>query len=273
MRTLENWKQWKAKCALGLCDNDVRRELQGFVSVKFMHFVRIGMDWAGRQGSPGAAVSVAEAWHRFETHFRLHKSPDGKSFKVWLFARKNTRGYGIQEAVEAGATVLVRDVVREYLRKECPDLRMVSFSGGAGGSAPDGQVLSVEELLPCEADTARAVEERELDAMAREEAPGAFAQLNRKQRVALLAYQAGLSLIHPTAIKAAECSRTTLHASFRSALAGIAAAARARYAHEEMRMQALLACRMYEHVGRLAFAWGKSELGIDGFCNGIEGMG
>lgn len=272
MQTLENWQQWKAKCALGLCDKTVKRELRGFVSAKFTHFVRMYTDSERAQAPAVSMMPAAEAWHRFETHFRLHHSPAGKSFKAWLFTRKNTRGYSVRETVEAGATLLVRDVVREYLRREYSDPRMVSYSEGTGGISPDDQPLSVVELLPCQSDTTMMVEERDLDELARMESLAAFAQLDRKQRVALLVHQAGLSLGHPMAIKAAKCSGATMYNAFRSTLAGIAALARSRYAREEPTVQATLACRIYEHVSGLAFAWGRSDIGVSKFCKRIEGL-
>jgi hypothetical protein len=272
MRTLEDWREWKVRCALELCGAPARHELQGFVAAKFAHFIRAYT--ASRQGplSIGGGVSMAEAWHRFETHFRLHNSPGGKSFKEWLFSRKNTKGYSAQESVEAGATVLVRDVVRELLRREYRAARTISYSEEIAGPVAE-ESPGVEELLPGGNDTGRIVEERDLDELARRASEHAFAELDHRQRVALLAHQAGLSLVDASVIGEARCGRGTMYAAFRGALACIAACARLRYASEERGVQAVLACRMYSHVSRLVFAWGKAETGLVAVCSRIEAMG
>ena len=270
MQTLANWQEWKDKCALALCAEDTRGQLPGFVHSRFSHFAQAYAGTTNAGTASGLIPSSGEAWHRFETHFQLHDSPGGKKYKEWLFARMETRGYSAQESVEAGASLLIRDVVREYLRREHSSRRMVSISHGVAGCSGEGETLSVEDLLPGTLDTTRAVEERELDAMARSDAEGAFARLNRRERVALLAHAAGMSLAHPEAVKAAGCGRSALNAAFHSALTGIAACTRECHPREAASVHATLACLMFEHVGRLVNLWGKSENGCTPICMWME---
>jgi hypothetical protein len=270
MQTLANWQEWKDKCALALCAEDTRRLLPGFVHSRFSHFAQAYAGTTNAGSASGLIPSSKEAWHRFETHFQLHDSPGGKKYKEWLFARMETRGYSAQESVEAGATMLMRDVVREYLLREHSSRRTVSISQGAGGSSHEGTTLSVEELLPGTMDTTRAVEDRELDAMACADAEGAFARLDRRERIALLAHEAGMSLAHPEALKAAGCGRSALNAAFHSALTGIAAYARECHPREEATVQATLACLLFDHIRSLVFLWGKSENRRAPFCKWVE---
>jgi hypothetical protein len=270
MQTLANWQEWKDKCALALCAEDTRRQLPGFVHSRFSHFAQAYAGTTNAGSAAGLIPSSGEAWHRFETHFQIHDSPGGKKYKEWLFARMEARGYSAQESVEAGATMLLRDVVREYLRREHSSRRMISISHGAGGSCHEGMTLSVEELLPGTLDTARAVEDRELEAMACTDAAGAFARLDRRERIALLAHEAGMSLAHPEALKAAGCGRSALTAAFHSALTGIAAYTREYHPREGKAVQAALACLLFENVRRRVFLWGKSENGGTPFCKWME---
>jgi len=270
MQTLANWQEWKDRCALALCGEDARRLLPGFVHARFSHFAQAYAGTTNAGTAFGVIPSSSEAWHRFETHFQLHDSPGGKKYKDWLFAGMETRGYSAQESVEAGASLLIRDVVREYLRREFSNRRMVSMSQGAAGCSGAGEPLSVEDLLPGTTDTRCTVEDREFDAMARLDAEGAFAALDRRERIALLAHAAGLSLAHPQAVKAAGCGRSTLNAAFHGALHKVAACVRERHPGEAASVQATLACLMFAYVNRLVSLWGKSENDCVSLCKGMR---
>jgi hypothetical protein len=270
MQTLANWQEWKDRCALALCGEDARRLLPGFVLARFSHFAHAYAATTNAGAASGLIPSSSEAWHRFETHFQLHDSPGGKKYKEWLFAGMETRGYSAQESVEAGASLLIRDVVREYLRKEHSSRRMVSMSQGVLCCPGERETLSVEDLLPGTVDTMRAVEDRDLGALARSDAEWAFAGLDRRERIALLTHAAGLSLAHPEAVKAAGCGRSTLNAAFHGALNGIAACVRERHPREAASVQASLACLVFEHVNRLVLLWGRLENDCASLCKETE---
>lgn len=266
MQTVEHWREWKEKCALALCGEEARRLLPGFVHARFGRFLEAYAQTTNAGRSSGVTPCAGEAWHRFETHFRLHDSSGGKSYKQWLFAEMEGRGYAAQESVEAGATLLLRDVVREYLRREYSSRRMVSISERRGMGACGGDGLSLEELLPGGMDTAREVEERDLGELARAESVAAFGRLGRRERIALLAHNAGLSLAHPEALQAAGCGRSALNDAFHSALAGIAVYVQAQHSRDDKSVQAALACLLLAQIRALVFSWAKSENGCARLC-------
>lgn len=270
MQTVANWQEWKEKCALALCAEDARRSLPGFVHARFSHFVEAYVRTTNAGSASGLIPFADEAWHRFETHFHLHELPGGKTYKDWLFAHMEEKGYSAQESIEAGATLLLRDVVREYLRREHSSHRMISTNARVDGSASDGASPSLEELLPGLLDTTRDVESRELQEVAHADSAAAFARLDRRERVALLVHEAGMSLAHPEAIRVAGCRRSALNDAFHGALTGIAAYAREHHLREDRSVQASLACLMFEQMRRLVFFWGKSENGCAQFCRLIE---
>jgi hypothetical protein len=270
MQTIDNWLEWKEKCALALCGEDTRRLLPGFVHARFSRHVEAYVRTTNAGSASGVTPSAGDAWHRFETHFQLHSQPGGKAYKDWLFARLEEKGYSAQESIEAGATLLLRDVVREYLRREYSSHMMVSANARLGGDVREGAGPSLEELLPGTMDTIGEVEDRDLEDMARADSPAAFARLDRRERIALLVHQAGMSLAHPEAMNAAGCGRNALNDAFHSALAGIAAYAREKHQREDRSVQASLACLTYEKVRHLVFRWGKSENGCAHFCRLIE---
>lgn len=269
MQTIHNWREWKERCALALCGEDTGRVLTGFVHARFVRFVEAYIRTTNA-GSPMAVTPDArESWHRFETHFRLHARPGGKSYKEWLFSQPEGRDYLPQESVEAGASLLVRDVVREYLRREFSADWMVStgerVSIHGGNSAP-----TLEELLPGAADTAGDIEARDMEQAVRADAEAALFRLDRRERIALLAREAGMSLAHPEALKAAGCGKSALNDAFHSALTAIAGLVRERHPCEAKDVQASLACLTFGKVRGLVVTWAKLENSCRRFCEVME---
>jgi hypothetical protein len=270
MWTMAHWQEWKDTCALALCGEDARRALPGFAQARYAHFAHAYATTTNVEHVPALIPTAAEAWHRFETHFRLSNGPGGKSYKDWLFARVQQHSGSPQESVEAGASLLIRDVVREHLRREFSSRWIVSASAkpdpaGFGDGSP-----SLEELLPDEADTEREVQNRDLDELARAGAGAAFARLDARERIALLAHEVGMSLAHPEATRAAGCGRSVLNTAFHSALMRIADGIRRQFPNEGRTVQACLACRVYEHMRRMVLAWGRSENRCAVFCKYVE---
>lgn len=270
MQTIDNWIEWKQKCALALCSGEAKQSLTRFVHARFARCVAAYLHTTNSTDPAAVVPDAGESWHRFESHFRLHAGPGGKSYKDWLFAAPaGGRAYSTQESVEAGASLLVRDVVREFLRREHSASWMVSTSAPASGSC--GETPTVEELLPAAADTVAGVEKRELDRLAGADAEAAFLSLDRRERVAILVREAGVSLAHPDAVKAAGCGKSVLNEAFHSALSRVAATVRNRHPGEERKVQASLACIALERVRRLVRHWAGSETACSRFCRAIEG--
>lgn len=258
MQTIDDWIAWKEKCALGLCSAKTQDVLRGFARARFYHFAAI---YVGATNTPDAGVLTpepAEAWHWFETYLRLRNTREGKCYKRWLFARARQAGAPTLDAVQGGATLLMREVVRERLRQEYSRRWMLSLDApiGRGGSeaAP-----SLRELLAGDDDPAGDVEERELGRMAQEEADGALDSLDRRERVALLARELGLSLAHPAVVRAARCGRSVLNTAYHRALSGLAGRVQSRHPREHASALGRLTCLVYEAVKERIFLWGKSE--------------
>lgn len=260
-------------CALALCGEDTRRFLPGFVWVKFARFVEVYGQAVNSKSVQDLIPSANEAWHRFETYCQLRKRVDGKAYKKWLFARIEGKDYSTQKTIEAGITLLMRDVVRDYLRQEASDYPAISLDKGRSAN-PDGDMpLNPEELLPGEPDmTIRTVEALELDEIARKESATLFAQLDRKKRIALLSHEAGLSMAHPKTLKAARCGHSVMNTAFHEALAGIAKHARKCLPEDDRTVQASLACRMFAQVCQAIVHWGKTEKRCTHLCMSLPGI-
>ena len=258
---LEDWTQWKATCALGLCAAGTRAALQEFAHSRFCRYMASYASVVQNAGAGSLTPSPGESWHRFETHLRLHNTREGKSYKEWIFARQALRESTLLDCIQGGATLLMRDVVREYLRRETSPANMVRLeaplAAGAGGT--DGSALTLEDLLPGAADTRDEVSEKEIRDMADAAAMPVFDAIPRRARVALLARELGLSLAHPEVVAAAGCGKSVLFTTYRKTLESLAGAVRERHPGLDRATLAELCIRLFETVRHTAVVWGRSE--------------
>jgi len=184
---LPAWEAWRRACALDLTPEAPRRTLISFLARRFHGGVRRAAAGLPRGRVPGdtACAGLFESW------CALNDCRHGKAYKDWLFARGD-QSIG---AVESGVSLLMRRVVREWLRMERPLTAQRSFQGKLG---PAG--LTLEDLLPDPADAFMLLDEaawraRRLGEIRRD--------MNRAQRVALSARARGLPFTHPSVTAAA----------------------------------------------------------------------
>ncbi len=247
MPELKQWREWTVQCALGLCAAETRAELRAFVSLRFRHYARKCCFLTNADDPVQLFPSPADAWHLFESRLRLHQSPAGKSYKQWLLARG---GEGADRALmESGVSLLVRDVVREYLRREHMPRTFGSLEQPVPGLT--GEAVSLRELLPGDADTAATVEQRELDALAETCARDVMDRLSRREQVALLARETGRSITDPAVLQAAGCGKSELSRAYHKALETLASHVRSRFRQEDREHCAAIACATLEWVKAL----------------------
>jgi len=273
MPALNQWTNWKTLCALGLCDQDTQAALHGFAYARYRHFAAA----AGLSPMHDLASLTpvpAQAWHWFETYLRLHTNRAGKCYKDWLFARCGGEGGLSIDAIQGGASLLMRDVVRERIRREFPGKMMVAFDapfpGVAGARLPGLDELLADTGCP---DAAETVARRELGTMAAAEAQAAMASMNHRQRVALLARELGYSLVHAEVLAVAGCGKSVLNTAYHDALLGVAGHVRSRYPREAQSTLASLAILVFDRIRQLVTEWGKSELRCTRLFNCSKGIG
>jgi len=269
------WIEWKKACALDLCSARSQAVLQEFAGRRFTTFFQrcaaSGAGAAHRGLSASASGSDRDAWHLFETHLVLKSTQGGKRYKDWLFAQARMGHAGAFDAIQGGATLIMRDVVREYLRREYRPRAHVSLQTPVASAEEGGSPMSLQDLLPGSVDPAREAALREYEALAAEHAADVFEGLSRHERVAVLARTLGISFAHPTVAQAAGRGRTVLGGAYQSVLRGIQTALRERYMGDDpesirhLRLMTVLALK------NLACAWGKSEGGCPEFFEGIGG--
>lgn len=258
MSTLEYWKTWKERCALALCSAETRKAMQAFAYSRFFRFASLYSKTTNAGGSRSLTPDPAQAWHHFESWLCLRETREGKSYKEWLFARDSVRGNPTLDSVQGGATLLMRDIVREFIRREFSARWMTALDAPIG-STDERTLCSLGELLPGSADTSSAVGLRELESIADVEASEAVDTLGPRERIALLAREYRLPLSHPAVLSVARCGKSAMNSAYHSALISIAEFTRSRYASEDRETQALLTIMVFERVKTSIVSWGESE--------------
>ncbi|MEI6970438.1 MAG: hypothetical protein WCL44_02890 [bacterium] len=273
MPELDQWLAWRDKGALALCPSAMQTALQTFVHGRFCRYAR---QYAPAFSADGAAsLPQQDCWHWFETYFQLHPNRQGRSYKEWLFAR---RGGGnsmtIADDVESGVSLLLRDVVRDYLRREHSNSRVFSLDAGAG-AGEDGAALSVKDLLPDELDTTDEVERREFEEIAAGLADSVIGALGYRERLALLGREVGLSLANPVILRLAGCGKSILAVAHRSALKIVAGCVAGAFPDEPEETKATLTVAVFDIVKGRLVAWAKSEESISCLFNlaGVKASG
>ena len=269
MATLKQWNEWRSRCALALCHEETQGALRAFGWRRFRQFTAAYAHWANLAQPAAATPSPRDAWHCFETYLRLRNTRQGKTYKHWLFARPTADGAPSLDSVQGGATLLMRDVVRECLRREFADARTDSLDAPLARD-DDEPVPMLHDFLPGEIDTSQEVERREMEAIADAEAAGALASLDRRERIALLARELGLALSHAAVIRTADCAKSSLASAYHGALQGLANYVRSKYPREDNLALATLTTLVFGHVRHRILLWGKLENDCAGFFSLVE---
>ena len=250
-----DWCQWKARCALGLCDRPTQGRLATFAMQRLRRYARRAsgltnlIDGADRR----LPHDAAQAWHLFETHALAVLTREGKAYKEWLFARTQNTGDAPCDVVEAGASLMLRDVARRFLMNEC--LRPGTRSLDAPVTGSVDETLTYRDLLPDAMTPADALAARELDMMAAQEASALFGELSYRERIGLAAKLSGVPLHHPELLAHCGCARTRMHGVVRDGLSKLPARLHRRYpdeSHDDLFSFATTILRRLEEV---LFSW------------------
>jgi hypothetical protein len=232
MPSASQWSEWKRRCALGRCDPETRRALRQFAHQRFRRYAARGAPAVSAAQRPLAAAALEPdaAWHLWETHAVTGTGRGGRRYKDWLFARAASAGDAPVDVIEAGGALLMRDVVREWLRREFSPAMMTSLDAPLPGS--EGPV-TLGDLLPGTADPLDDISRREVDALAARVADETLAGMTRRERVALLAKFLGLSLAHPAVEEAGGCRKTVLNEACVRMMDALGARIRRTFAAED----------------------------------------
>lgn len=258
---VELWREWKETCALAACADATRACFHRFAGHRFRRYAaRLS---GGRPAGFGDALrslpDAATAWHLFETHLMVKTTRAGKRYKDWLFARAGTAGAAALPALAAGATLIIRDVVREHVRRECTVAWQVSLQAPLGGEGE--RALTIEDLLPAPGhDPAAATAHAEYPALAATLARVLLDDMPRPLRVAVLARALGVPLSAAAVTAAAGRGKSQLNHAFATLGPRVRAGVRQHYPDEGADGQAALVRATIIALQDLIIEWGKLEI-------------
>jgi hypothetical protein len=257
-----SWMEWKDRCAIGLCTGPVQNELRNFAGIHFALYLR---RYAYRTNSLCEQTDLAggDAWHLFETYLAVRNTRQGKKYKDWLFARMPGTKRDDLEALAGGAALLMRDAVRERLRREYAPSNMVSLNSPMDDLDETG--LTLEDLLPGAIDPLDEVATREFERLAAGHAQEFFAEMNPREKVAFLAKDLGISLAHREVEKAAGCRKSVLSQSYRDFILNTVSRMKKRYSTEDSKDVKALTLMTLQEVKEVVRTWAGSSADISRF--------
>lgn len=222
--TLREWQEWRTLCAIAKCGPATAEALRGFAHMRFRHHVAavVGDDRVGvEMPSPEVCFALFEHW------CSVARPRSGRRYKEWLFARAcGMAGADALAAVESGATLLVRSVVRKWLAHSARDARETSLDAPIPGT--DG--LTLGDLVPDDGagDPSAKLSRDEAEAIARD----VFSGMRRPARLVMLSRLASLPLYHPRLLAEFGVGKSRASQMWRGVIGEIAAAISRRWPGE-----------------------------------------
>ncbi|MDA1044478.1 MAG: hypothetical protein O3C57_04560 [Verrucomicrobia bacterium] len=246
------WKEWNQKCALGLCAPGTQTTLQEFTDRRFRRYLT-------RYAPSGRVDRMMptrnDVWHLFETHLVTDSSRRGKSYKKWLFARAASAGALSDASIESSASLLVRSVVRDYLRREHAPADMRSLDR----LTEDGGETEITQLLPTALSPADEASWHEQESMASAAATHWLNQLTSRERIALLGKALGLPLSHGSIVSVAGCSKSVLSECYRALIIRMGESTRSTYRDESKESQIRLTMITLNTLTTRVLAWARQN--------------
>jgi hypothetical protein len=262
-----SWMEWKDRCAIGLCTRAVQNELGNFAGIHFKRYLR---RYAYRTNLRNEQIDLnrGDAWHLFETYLTVRNTRQGKKYKDWLYARSSGTEQMDLKVLAGGASLLIRDVAREHLRREYSPSSMISLNSPVDGL--DETRLTLEDLLPGAIDPVDEVAKREFEQLATQHAQEFFAAMNRRERIAVLAKIVGISLANREVEKAAGCRKSVLSQSYRKFILNAAARMNKYYSTEDTEAVKVLTLMTLQAVKEVVKTWAGSSSGVSRFLSTTE---
>ena len=246
------WGEWKKKCALGLCAPDTQDALQEFTDTRFRRYL---CRYAPAERIRDLMPSRENAWHLFETHLVTDPCRRGKSYKMWLFASASPPKHPSPDSIERSAAVLMRSVVREFLRREHSPARVQSFDQ----LTERGYETDLTQLLPQTLTPADETSWREQESIAAAAALQWWGKLSFRERIALLGRALGLPLSHPSITRVAGCKKTVLSETYRSLIIRMGESARATHREESHESQIRLTMIVLNTLTARVLTWAQHD--------------
>lgn len=254
----DDWREWGRACAVERCAQPHAYALCQFGLSRFMKCLeRYAVQFnASREMEREEFFAHTEkAWLLLETHAQVKSNRQGKQYKAWLFARADMVPEDWLSMMESGASLLMRDAVRGYLRREYKRYGNHSYkvsSGFARGAVP------LSDLLPNHASLVShgAVPGRaayELGDAAQHAVQKLWPALDRSDLIIIWARQLGCRFNDPDLQELVGVGKSRLHTLYKEILERICRQVNELFADDTAGFRLQLAQRIIELLGEKIF--------------------
>lgn len=265
----QNWLEWQSQCALALCSTGTQAVLRQFAHRRFRYYVRKYLYRTNLKTPTAVSIEEPQSWHLFESHLRLKTTRQGKAYKKWLISRAHCKQEEmVIPSMESGASLIIRNVVREFLRKELSPRKSISLSRPLRDDLD--QPMTMADLLHGKANPANEVEMLEYSELAGTHAGEAFDDMKMRERIALFCRSMGISLTNHVVCEIAGCQKSSLSNAYREAIIRIAANLQRKYKEEDVESVKTLTLMTVQIVKEKVIAWAKLEKACTGLFKVVE---
>lgn len=257
MGSLEAWEAWGRLCAVARCNPEARRLLHAFGGARFRYYLRRYGVRAAIGDIDAVCPEPHVAWQLLESFLELKSGGGTKARKAWIFARARSEGRVTLDALQSGTTLVMRDVVRDFLHHQCRPAGVISLDAPVGADTGGG--IPLVDLLPERLAPVDPLARNEAMALGASLGRAMFSELSQRERVALLAHRLGLSNGHPAIVRLAGCGKSRLYDVWNKFLRRLASAARRRLDGEDGECLLAVTLQALEQMGMGAVAWAQAE--------------
>jgi hypothetical protein len=198
-----------------------------------------------------------DVWHLLETRMTAGKNLRGKHYKDWLFCRVRLSKDSPLDVIQGGATLVMREAVRDLLREEAAPGWVLSLSQPLTGSGECD--LTFEDILTGGTNPADQTALREYEIIAGAHACDVFKNMTQRERMAVLARKLGLSVACEALEQAAGCKKSMLSELYRGFAERVGEFLRSRYSGEDMESLLVLALMIMDRVAEEVVRWARTE--------------
>ncbi len=238
------WSAWRERCSLALCGGSDRTKLLDYAGYHGNRYLRRYAHRAG-DGQRLDPLPAEEIFHLLEVHFTVQQTRRGKCYKSWLFARASGSASETANAVEGGAALLIRDVIRDYIRRECPCRRSVAMDQVV--RRDHREVITLGDLLPAPR-TEPEPAQHELNRQAERCADRFLPTMTDRETIILRARLRKIPLSHPDVLRTAGVGKSRVHEIYRHMFTRLADCVRELTPEEMPAFQRRIALAAYDHI-------------------------
>jgi hypothetical protein len=216
---LEDWREWKEKCAFSLCGDEAKKRLGKFGSLRLKLYLEnpqhksfspqhgkllVGQLMKDEAGNVDLESFADKSWQMLDVKI-ITKKKDNKSLKDWMSENKHKLG-----DVESIASCVFRDLAREYIRDERGKKgdrdndsinRSVTENGLTLGEMTESDEPSPDKIVARE----------EIVKEVRDKSQKFFLELTADRKVAFVASSLGISLEDPRVFELSQKKKSALY--------------------------------------------------------------